>query len=326
MLHVNRSIFDETTFAQYKNNAGVSYPSILDLGKWCLGTQTSGSQKLDLDPKTEEWPRDPKKSMLVGADTTTPSPFQYRLRAAVTHFGTHGNGHYVCYRPHPRLVRKAKEEDKDAEEADDKDADEANDKDVEEAEAQKEGPETVNEKVEAEDEEEEEEPSTLSEEQWWRFSDDTVYAISEEEAHQGNVFMLFYERIDDSTPSTKEANAATETLAVAKDAPLPPANVLLPVEQAEEAVAVPLPGSDDIEEFVPPEASATHPAPPVVESDRAPAEDAEASETEVESEAEVAALPTPTVPQLSPNTMRTAGNAPARGQGSRASLPLVSAT
>jgi ubiquitin carboxyl-terminal hydrolase 1 len=324
VLHVNRSIFDETTFAQYKNNAGVSYPSILDLGKWCLGTQTSGSQKPDLDPKTEEWPRDPKKSMLVGADTTTPSPFQYRLRAAVTHFGTHGNGHYVCYRPHPRPIRKAKEEDKDAKE-EDKDAEEAVERDAEEAEAQKEGPEIVNEKVEAEDEEEEE-PPALSEEQWWRFSDDTVYAVSEEEAHQGNVFMLFYERIDDSTPSTEEANAAAEILAVAKDAPLPPADVLVPVEQVEEAVAVPLPGSDDIEEFVPPEAPATHPAPPVVKSDKALTEDAEASEAEVESEAEAAALPTLTIPQLSPNTMRTAGDAPARGQGSRASLPLVSAT
>lgn len=196
VLHVNRSIFDETTFAQYKNNAGVSYPSVLDLGNWCLGTHPSDSQKPDMD--LEEWPRDPRKSMLAGGNVTTTSPFQYKLRAAVTHFGTHGNGHYVCYRPHPRLVRKQSTEDQVEDDSED-DGENKQDR-----------------------EDEEEDQSTLTEEQWWRFSDDSVYAVSEQEAHQGNVFMLFYERIDESTPSNIDTSAAVETLAVTSDAPLPP--------------------------------------------------------------------------------------------------------
>lgn len=323
VLHVNRSIFDETTFAQYKNNAGVSYPSTLDLGKWCLGTAPSGSQKPDLDPKTEEWPRDPKKSMLADAHGDTPSPFQYRLRAAVTHFGTHGNGHYVCYRPHPRPVRKAKVEDKEVEdvEAKEKDAEDIaqDDADVSEeaAEAQSEAEE------EEEEEEEEQEQPPLSPEQWWRFSDDTVYAVSEQEAHQGNVFMLFYERIDDATPLEAPA---VETLAITESTPLPPADVSASSEPVEAAVQIPLPASDHVADFIPPEAPAQS-NPPTITSDKGAAEDTEASETEMESEVEAAeAPPTPTLPKLSPHTMRTAGNASSRNSGSRASLPLVSAT
>lgn len=330
VLHINRSIFDETTFAQYKNNAGVSYPSTLDLGEWCLGTQPSGSQKPDLDPKTEEWPRDPKKSMLAGAEATTPSPFQYKLRAAVTHFGTHGNGHYVCYRPHPRPVRKA-EEGKDIEEEEEKEEEADN----ESIDGKEEDTRSVGE-TEQQEQEEGEKP-ILSEEQWWRFSDDTVYAVSEQEAHQGNVFMLFYERIDESVPAIDEANATSETLAVAEDAPLPPASITVSLEQTEEAVEIPLPDTDSTSDFIPPSVLPTAPTPPTLASSNPPTDDTEASEAEPEADAEVeteaeadaeieAKTKTPTPPKLSPHTMRTAGNASARGQGSRASLPLVSAT
>ena len=332
VLHVNRSIFDETTFTQYKNNAGVAYPSVLDLGKWCLGTQPSGSGKPDLDPKTEEWPRDPKKSMLVGADVKTPSPFQYRLRAAVTHFGTHGNGHYVCYRPHPKVVRKATSEEREDEETAEvpEDETEAELKEDEEevASEKQEMDETANEEDEVEEEEEEEEQLAPGEEQWWRFSDDTVYAVSEQEAHQGNVFMLFYERIDESTPATEAAQTAAQSTAVLEPAPLPPSQ-LQPIEANEEAEQVLVPDDDEVKDFIPPETpDAQSRPPPALASDKAPAaEDTEASETEVETETEEAAKPTTqTIPQLSPNTMRTAGNASSRNSGSRASLPLVSAT
>lgn len=300
VLHVNRSIFDETTFAQYKNNAGVSYPSVLDLGNWCLGTHPSDSQKPDMD--LEEWPRDPRKSMLAGGNVTTTSPFQYKLRAAVTHFGTHGNGHYVCYRPHPRLVRKQSTEDQVEDDSED-DGENKQDR-----------------------EDEEEDQSTLTEEQWWRFSDDSVYAVSEQEAHQGNVFMLFYERIDESTPSNIDTSAAVETLAVTSDAPLPPLDVSLAITEDSDAIEVPLPGDDDVSDFIPPQAPAAEITPPTLASTGTTTDETETSETEVESEAEAATPPTPTIPKLSPHTMRTAGNAATRGQGSRASLPLVSAT
>lgn len=324
VLHVNRSIFDETTFAQYKNNAGVSYPSTLDLGKWCLGTAPSRSQKPDLDPKTEEWPRDPRQSMLIDAVGDGLSPFQYRLRAAVTHFGTHGNGHYVCYRPHPRLVRKAKAEGKDVEDAEKngEDAEEDAPKDVEDA---KEEAADASSETE-QDNEEDEEKQQLPSEQWYRFSDDTVYAVSEQEAHQGNVFMLFYERIDDN--DTPTATAAPEPMLESESAPLPPAATTPSPEPVEAAAQVPVPRNDDVSDFIPPEPTAQA-QPPALASDAAPSEETEASAASSDAEGEpegTAAPQTPTLPKMSPHTMRTAGNASSRNSGSRASLPLVSAT
>lgn len=69
-IHVNRSVFDEMTGMQRKNYAHVRYPFELNLKPW----------------------------MLQVGDT----PAQYRLSAVVTHYGRHENGHYICYRKHPR--------------------------------------------------------------------------------------------------------------------------------------------------------------------------------------------------------------------------------
>lgn len=196
VLHVNRSIFDEMTGAMYKNSANVSYPRVLDLGNWCLGSDVAGG----------EWPRDPTKSMLgdANADPTTTSPFQYRLRAAVTHYGSHGNGHYVCYRPHAKTpVSQA---------------------------------ETNEEEIKA------------TGEQWWRFSDDSVYAISEQQAHQGNIFMLFYERIDDDdSPVLYEpTEQVQQNIAIGSNPPLPPIDAAVsPGSVDDTAAAVPLPDEDD---------------------------------------------------------------------------------
>ena len=172
VLHVNRSIFDEITFAQLKNNAAVSYPMVLDLGNWCLGSKPSLSQ---LPDEAEEWPRDPRKSMLENENPRSDSLFQYRLKAAVTHWGSHGNGHYICYRQHPSNLDHSQEDPEDA---------------------------------------------------WFRFSDESVYAVSESQAHQNNVFMLFYERIDESDKlQSSEAVSMDTALVMPDEAPLPPANV-----------------------------------------------------------------------------------------------------
>jgi ubiquitin carboxyl-terminal hydrolase 1 len=350
VLHVNRSIFDEMTGAQYKNNAGVSYPDVLDLGNWCLGNQPSGSQHPDMS--LEEWPRDPNKSMLARGEILTDSPFQYRLRAAVTHFGTHGNGHYVCYRPHSKLVRASSGEGDKAETAKDgedarkeSNAEESNEQSVEEntqdsteanqvLDAEEENKES---KVEEESKEPVAEESREfvvkeDEEQWWRFSDDTVYAVPDEQAHQGNVFMLFYERIDESPPAqTQESLPAAETTVTATDAALPPANVALP--SVEDADAVPIPPSDDADlgqaqSTVPP--ATAYPTPPPDTPQQSPklsgTEPSDVPEAEAEADTEPATVPTSKISPLSPHTMRTAGDAAARGQGSRASLPMVSAT
>ncbi|KAF2161416.1 hypothetical protein M409DRAFT_69772 [Zasmidium cellare ATCC 36951] len=71
VVHVNRSVFDEMTGMQRKNYAHVQYPLDLDLRPWMLRASRN--------------------------------PSQYRLTAAVTHYGRHENGHYICYRKHPRV-------------------------------------------------------------------------------------------------------------------------------------------------------------------------------------------------------------------------------
>jgi ubiquitin carboxyl-terminal hydrolase 1 len=298
VLHVNRSSFNEYTGMPYKNTAGVDYPTVLDLGNWCLGSTPSDSQTPE-----EEWPRDPRESMLAGGDATTNSPFQYRLRAAVTHYGSHGNGHYVCYRSHPTPAPLPSHEVPQAPSA------EENGEDSEDTQV----PLTPDE--------------AIQDEQWWRFSDDSVYAVSEDEAHQGNVFMLFYERVHE-TP-------------VAEDAPLPPADITAssPIMD-DEAAAVPLPADDDdLSEPIPAvggpttQPEAIQPPLSVIPSSVEPDTEMSESEedgastqvTDCESEAD---MPTPPksvpVPQVPPHLMRTAGSA--GGSNTQQSLPLVSAT
>lgn len=323
VLHVNRSIFDEMTGAQYKNLAGVTYPSVLDLGNWCLGTSPSGSKQPDIS--LEEWPRDPKQSMLSQADEPmTTSAFQYRLRAAVTHFGSHGNGHYVCYRPHARIMTQSEPDDGD-------------------------------------------ERQNLPEEQWWRFSDDTVYVVHEEQAHQGNVFMLFYERLDAPTAiEAAEAESVPVLIPVTEDAPLPieaPQDTETVFESCEVAAAVPLPEEDYLLDLIPPESSVvehttnvsslaeditpvavsagqtplskqSHDMPTEqtfndteTETSEAESEDAPSTQVTSDSEAEPACPPTPKPTlRMPPHMMRTAGNTTARGQGSRRSLQMVPPT
>lgn len=324
VLHVNRSIFDETTGAQYKNTADVSYPSILDLGDWCLGTAPSGSGQPDVS--LEEWPRDPKTSMLAATqERLASSPFQYRLRAVITHAGTHGYGHYVCFRPHAKSMTESAV---GQERADDSEG-----------------------------------------EQWWRFSDDHVYATSEAQAHRGDVFMLFYERLDDSTTSQPlRADPLLETFPVADDAPLPPEDIHFLTERAlddKQAAAVPLPDDDELFDLAAPEraesscpstqaddntfvGTTAYPTPPPeipttgaskdthpeltiddTEPDISEAESEDAPRTHLTSNLE-AGLPFPPISKpyvpMPPHVMRTAGNAAARGQGNRQSLPMVSAT
>jgi ubiquitin carboxyl-terminal hydrolase 1 len=302
VVHVNRSIFDETTGAQFKNNAYVSYPGILDLGNWCLGISPSGSQQPDVS--IEEWPRDPKCSLLPHqAEAMTTSPFQYRLRAAVTHFGTHGYGHYVCYRPHSRIVA-----------------------------------------VPTESENAQDQSFGQPDERWWRFSDESVTPISEQQAHQGNVFMLFYERLEDDEVISAPSQEITT---VPQDAPLPPADLILVTQYDDKAAEIPLPDEDDLFDLTPPaspifppdvgtEANSAHntdasevsdrpmPPPDTAQSDQ----DTETEVSEAEGDFEdIQAPPTSKAFTLvSPHMMRTAGNAATRGQGSRQSLPLISAT
>ncbi len=98
-IHINRSNFDELTGVQSKNLATVRYPQQLDLSPWCLG-QGPGSE--DENDALESWSVDPSESMLSDDDLEDiDSGKPYVLRAVITHYGRHENGHYICYRKSP---------------------------------------------------------------------------------------------------------------------------------------------------------------------------------------------------------------------------------
>jgi len=97
VVHVNRSLFDENSGELRKNYSEVRFPTTLDLGPWCLG-----SAKGSRDAETEEWLLNPDKPMI--ASSTRASRVHgpiYELRAVLTHYGRHENGHYICYKKHP---------------------------------------------------------------------------------------------------------------------------------------------------------------------------------------------------------------------------------
>ena len=100
VLHVNRSNFDELTGVQSKNMATVRFPQQLDLAPWCLGRDPSSDED---NENVETWNVDPSQSMLSTEDCVEKldSGKFYELRAVITHYGRHENGHYICYRRSP---------------------------------------------------------------------------------------------------------------------------------------------------------------------------------------------------------------------------------
>lgn len=179
VIHVNRSVFDETTGMLRKNFADVRFPSTLDIGEWCLGTRSAGDGK----DAQEEWTTDPQASMLPQPGATVLDRL-YELRAVLTHYGRHENGHYICYRKYPVRDFPASV------------------------------PEAV---LEADGDKE-------RTERWFRLSDEDVQMVSEKAVFsQGGVFMLFYERVDDTPkmPVAKEADGTALVAAVNGNAVLP---------------------------------------------------------------------------------------------------------
>ncbi|KAI9698770.1 MAG: hypothetical protein M1836_003880 [Candelina mexicana] len=101
IIHVNRSVFDERTGLQRKNHANVQYPDFLELDAWCLGSEHCSSSEQE---EREEWNLEPGASMLPSKDPIHSSGnCNYRLRAMITHYGRHENGHYTCYRRYPSV-------------------------------------------------------------------------------------------------------------------------------------------------------------------------------------------------------------------------------
>lgn len=104
VVHMNRSVFDPTTFDMIKNSAPVQFPMTLDLGPWCLGSSSNAGGGGGKGVEGEElWPTGKMASLIAGdASPSRLSGPIYELRAAVTHYGRHENGHYICYRKYPR--------------------------------------------------------------------------------------------------------------------------------------------------------------------------------------------------------------------------------
>jgi len=143
VVHFNRSVFDESTGALRKNYAGVDFPTILDMRR-------QGWVRRDFEGSA--WAQGLEK---------------YSLKAVVTHYGRHENGHYICYRRYPRADSKST--------------------------ATRAGSFDTTSEDGSEDSQHDEPPET--DETWYRLSDEDVCAVEEEVVlAQGGVFMLFYER------------------------------------------------------------------------------------------------------------------------------------
>lgn len=160
VIHVNRSVFDEMSGIQRKNYAAVTFPATLDIAPWCLGNLS----RTDGGIATEEWETNPHKPMIHGHDDSN-TPLQqtanYDLRAVITHYGRHENGHYICYRKHPNGAGVHDLADEDPTDT----------------------------------------KAGVDMDNWWRFSDDEVTMVSEKTVlEQGGVFMLFYERLEVLAP------------------------------------------------------------------------------------------------------------------------------
>lgn len=193
VIHMNRSVFDPVTFSSYKNLAAVRFPSLLDIGAWCIGSSEGVDVQAESD--REHWVLDPTASMVAG--DVQPSKISgpiYELRAVVTHYGRHENGHYVCYRKHSRKtaqdagVRKGEGDSSQPLNMADDGASDGVDSTNEDS-------QTVDATTAATDKEEPYREDMGS--QWWRLSDETVIQVSEEDVlAQGGVFMLFYDCVD----------------------------------------------------------------------------------------------------------------------------------
>lgn len=168
VIHVNRSLFDEMTGMLKKNLAGVKFPKTMDLNDWCLGTRQTEKS----GDAIERWVTNPSETMLPSPGESVRLPRQYELRAIITHYGRHENGHYICYRKYPTSVFPAPVPDE-----------------VLQAEGDKEKPE-----------------------RWYRLSDDDVQMVSEGNVmSQGGAFMLFYEAIDSELSAQAEEPTNSES-------------------------------------------------------------------------------------------------------------------
>lgn len=166
VIHVNRSIFNELSGVQSKNLAHVKFPVSFDIAPWCLGHIPPPKIGDAVEP--ESWNMDPSVSMLPAEADSKNLNYKemYELRAVITHYGRHENGHYICYRRHSSAS----------------------------------------------------DPVDGAADPWWRFSDDEVSQVREENVlSQGGVFMLFYEKSKVQKPKAGERGVPEREASIAAD-------------------------------------------------------------------------------------------------------------
>ncbi|KAK4251115.1 hypothetical protein C7999DRAFT_11137 [Corynascus novoguineensis] len=212
VFHVNRSGFDEQTGYMFKNSAAVRFPLMLDLGPWCLGSTDARARLEEGTMATrdvEHWTLDPKASMVAGdrEPSRITGPI-YELRAVVTHYGRHENGHYVCYRKHPVASVSVMGNNEIVDTPDEPVAQEN-----EVIDATDSGQETKHADEGNSASEADERRSTLDSlpSQWWRLSDEDVYQVDEQTVlSQGGVFMLFYDCVDPNLALVSDIDESIE--------------------------------------------------------------------------------------------------------------------
>ncbi|CCT67117.1 related to ubiquitin-specific proteinase UBP1 [Fusarium fujikuroi IMI 58289] len=194
-VHMQRSVFDPSTFNMMKNSAPVNFPMTLDLGPWCLGSASNSSTQAW--SAEEKWDGDPRESMIAGDQGSSKftGPI-YELRAVVTHYGRHENGHYICYRKYPRHSPPTKA-------VDDEEPDSMID---------------IQPELERKNHENDLDEPEMD---WWRLSDHNVSKVSEDVVLtlSPGVFMLFYDCVDstmvmnDQDERMQDANEVADLVA-----------------------------------------------------------------------------------------------------------------
>ncbi|KAM9940472.1 hypothetical protein OXX80_000066 [Metschnikowia pulcherrima] len=139
-IHINRSVIDPNTFMILKNSKSVSFPAILNLNDYVADPDsinmdarlafskrdqvlfeqrkhadeenpdgfTAGANDESMEEgnnEGEEVPISPESSSSDGRDD-----LKYRLKAVISHMGTHNYGHYICYRRWRGIWWKANDE------------------------------------------------------------------------------------------------------------------------------------------------------------------------------------------------------------------------
>lgn len=108
-IHINRSVFDPSTYMIVKNSKNVSFPAKLDLNPIVavpedinmdarLAFRKQDEDLRDLDGESNGNQEDD----IADHDPESSGPgnpeLLYNLKAVISHYGTHNYGHYICYR------------------------------------------------------------------------------------------------------------------------------------------------------------------------------------------------------------------------------------